>query len=165
MIETDFKCSRCGFCCRALLSLKSGVVMGMSLTKEEVDMFDPKYISPCMAIGTDKPSHIIIYQLNRGICPFINEKNECKIYQKRPLVCQSFPIEVTFMGGIVHSECSQSKVLPKDGTAITDAGIKINQYILKNFKEISSKKRKMWYYDLATKKWVVASNPFLKTQY
>ena len=34
---------------------------------------------------------IINWQLDYDTCPFLNNKNECDIYEHRPLVCKSFP--------------------------------------------------------------------------
>ncbi len=38
------------------------------------------------------PERIMSYQLGVNICPHITEKNSCKIYEKRPLICRAFPL-------------------------------------------------------------------------
>lgn len=67
-----------------------GMLQGLCLTKEEAKEFDPKFIMPYIAIGDKEPTTIVYYQLILADCPHLNEKNECKIYEKRPLIC-SFP--------------------------------------------------------------------------
>jgi Fe-S-cluster containining protein len=156
-----FKCSRCGACCRNLLTDEFGVLSGLSLTEEEICFFDSELIKPNMGLGNGKSINIITYQLNQSVCPHIDEKNKCKIYEKRPLVCQSYPVEVSVSGGIVRPECPQSFNIPKDGSALTDAGLIFNQILLKKFKQKGDKESILWFFDLSTNRWTIIPDTFL----
>ena len=152
MSEIGFSCSKCGWCCRTLLVEQ----FGLFLTEDEKTLFDSKYVAPYMALGIDKPSNIIAYQLNQAVCPYINENNNCTIYNKRPLACQSYPIQVTILGSMVEADCPQAKYLQKDGSLMTESGIKANQYIMAKIRKYCKKGSKMWLFNLATKKWTIA---------
>ena len=49
-----------------------GILSGLSLTEIERSLFDPKLISPSMALGNKKTINIITYQLNQAVCPHID---------------------------------------------------------------------------------------------
>ena len=91
MSEAVFNCRKCGTCCRNLLEYINGVKAGLLLTVKEIDLFPSEMISPKMAIGIAGPEQMICYQLSVDNCPYINEKSECRTYDKRPLMCRAFP--------------------------------------------------------------------------
>jgi hypothetical protein len=62
----DFKCTKCGYCCRNLLAEEFGITSGLSLTEKEICLFDPKFVSPHMALGNEKTINIITFQLNQA---------------------------------------------------------------------------------------------------
>ena len=88
-----FQCKKCGTCCRNLFDDIEGIRMGLVLTAKEVSLFPSEMISPSSALGTEKRKKIITYQLNANTCPHIDNKNNCLIYEKRPLRCKSYPYE------------------------------------------------------------------------
>ena len=118
-----------------------------------------------MAIGDKKPTNIILYQLNLSECPQINEKNECKIYEKRPLICRAFPVRPTFGRSIILPRCPQvGKYFAGEGTMcpvfIDDDKIEeaVSQIILNalTWKQKCMQERlKLWIFDLATKQWII----------
>ena len=155
MSETEFKCSKCGYCCRTLFAYFGVVIMGLSLTKNETCLFDKKYIFPHMAIGTKEPTEVIMYQLALAKCPHLNEKNECLIYEKRPLACQCYPVDANPMSISVSEDCPQA-VLLKGESYVTEAQVKKNEYIFNAYRRFPDKNFKMWFFDLATRKWLLA---------
>lgn len=67
----NFKCKKCGKCCSNYLPL----------TENEF-----KEIKK-MAIKENKH----LYNKNwYDICPFLNNKNKCEIYENRPLICREY---------------------------------------------------------------------------
>jgi Fe-S-cluster containining protein len=92
-----FKCLKCGKCCRNLLKDEDGVVSGLMLFPDEIGLFPDKFVYPGLGLGFNrfdpaKPESIICYQLDLADCPYLSQENECQIYQKRPLICQVFPL-------------------------------------------------------------------------
>ena len=153
-----FECKRCGKCCRNLLEDIKGIRKGLVLTAKEVSLFPSEMISPSLAVGTEKRKKPITYQLNANICPHIDNKNECLIYDKRPLMCKAFPYE----SGNFSNRCtvfSYRKVgqfycdfMPSESQI--DASEKLNRYIWNRFQKYFIKGIKVWEYDLATKNWI-----------
>jgi Fe-S-cluster containining protein len=156
----EFNCTKCGACCRELLTDEYGITSGLSLIESEICLFDLKLVKPNMGLGDVKTINVITYQLNQMVCPHIDERNNCKIYDKRPLVCQSYPVEVTLTGGIVRPECPQSFSIPKDGSALTDAGLTFNQILMKKFKQFGDKRSILWFFDLSSNKWTIVPDTF-----
>jgi len=62
-------------------------------------------------VKTSKPL-VLTYNLNNDRCVFLEEENNCSIYENRPLVCRSFPLVTSGLGmaGIVFHryECPRS---------------------------------------------------------
>jgi Fe-S-cluster containining protein len=158
--EIIFYCTKCGICCNSLLENIDGIVNGLHLTEKETRLFQPELVSPQTAIGFGKPEKIISYQLNVAVCPHLGQKNECRIYEKRPLACQSYPIHVNGLdvkcpqiGSVIKEgefcECEFSEIEKK-------AVEKINRYYLNRTKEYFEKGAKLWRFDLSTRKWVIS---------
>lgn len=156
----DFTCTKCGQCCRNLLNDEFGITQGLTLTEIEINLFDPKFVKPNMALGNEKTINIITYQLNQAVCPYIDESNNCKIYDKRPLMCQSYPVEVTVLGSIVREDCPQSFCIANDGTSLPEAGLILNQYLTQKFKKFWYKGSLLWFFDLSTNKWTIIPDTF-----
>jgi Fe-S-cluster containining protein len=154
---SDFECKNCATCCRNLLETKEGKSKGLTLTEKEANLFPSSMVSPKFAIGLNAPETVILYQLNVKCCPNVNEKNLCQIYQRRPLVCQSFPI----ISGAISNKC---KVFAyrKVGLSYSEpyamkkqlgASDKLDKYIENRLRKQSKKGLILWEYDLATKQW------------
>jgi hypothetical protein len=138
---------------------EKGIILGLFLTEKETSFFNPKQICPQCGIGVERPENIIAFQLNLGVCPHISEKNECKIYDRRPLACQSFPIEPTPLGNIVNAECPQAGSLTRNPELVfSEAGEKILRYLGKGFVKYRKRGSKLWYFNLGTKRWVAMSD-------
>lgn len=153
-----FQCKKCGACCRNLFDDIRGIRKGLVLTAKEVSLFSSEMISPSSAVGTEKQKKPITYQLNANTCPHIDDKNECLIYDKRPLICKAFPYESgNFSGkctvfsyrkvGQIYCDFAPSRFQ-------IDASEKLNRYIRNRFQKYFMKGIRVWDYDLATKNWV-----------
>lgn len=96
----EFKCHKCGKCCKDF---------------ESVSIFDfelQRFLQNAQKIGynpkiTIKPENtrsigdkflIILYTWEKGEipCPFLNEKNQCRIYNEKPLFCSLYPFPQEF---------------------------------------------------------------------
>ena len=143
----------------------------MFLTSEEAKLFPSRLISPSLAFGVNKPKKVIAYQLNVDICPHLTETNQCRIYEKRPLTCKSFPFVTTLVGStispVVSTACPfiSSKVKAeglrevKLSSTEIESAQKMNRYLInqcqKHFNFTVGSK--LWYFDLKTKKWIIRS--------
>jgi Fe-S-cluster containining protein len=92
----DFRCLRCGKCCSNLLAEHKGVVRGLTLLPDELDIFDESVVRP--AIGRGERPHgrsfeVIAYQMTEEICPHL-EEGLCRIYPDRPSSCRQFPFSL-----------------------------------------------------------------------
>ena len=68
---SNFKCKKCGKCCSNFLPLR----------KEEIKT---------MKRLAKKENRHLLMQDWYDICPFLNYKNECDIYDNRPLICKEY---------------------------------------------------------------------------
>lgn len=66
-----FECSKCGKCCSNYLPLQKEEIKTMKklAIKENKQLLNKEWYS---------------------ICPFLNYKNECDIYENRPLICREY---------------------------------------------------------------------------
>ncbi len=158
MVEkSEFQCQRCAKCCRNLLENKNGILRGLPLTEKEAVLFSKEIVSPKVGIGVNKVSEIVLYQLNINCCPSINEQNECEIYLKRPLMCQSFPI----VAGSISNRCVVFQYRkpglqysePYRLTRQVEASEKLEKYTQNRIQKYHKKGLRIWEYDLMTKKW------------
>lgn len=156
-----FQCKKCGTCCRNLLEDIRGIRKGLVLTAKEVSLFPSEMISPSLAMGTEKRKIPITYQLNVNTCPHIDNKNECLIYDKRPLMCKAFPYE----SGDFSNKCtvfSYRKVGQRycdfaPSRFQIDASEKLNRYIMNRYRKHFKKGIKIWDYDLAAEQWILGT--------
>ena len=153
------ECLKCGACCRHLLDDRGGIVKGLVLTESEKSLFPEDIVSPNIAVGRRKPEHMINYQLNVQVCPFVGEKNECGIYEKRPLVCRAFP----FVQSNCSVKCQRTRQLfKKSGLKIdfpiplieNEADQKRERYVQNRCKRYMRNDSKMWEFDVAKKNWI-----------
>jgi Fe-S-cluster containining protein len=158
----QFKCEKCGFCCRTLLQYESEYLVGLSLFPEETKLFDPKIVVPFMAFGISEPTTITSYQLTVAVCPHINERNECNIYENRPLICKAFPIIPAFPHTKLAPKCPQishhSTYRENGNTLFDDKQCEdaIQEISVRVMTRIQREKgAKLWLYDLTTKKWIM----------
>lgn len=162
MNEKIFNCSKCGYCCRTLWEHQEGILLGLALlTQEEKELFNPKDIVPKWSIGKKHPTEILCYQMKLAVCPHLNEKNECLVYQKRPLVCRSFPMTYTIEKSSADIKCPQiSKYSEKElyqlwfSDEIDKAMIRIT-VLVRNLLKKQKNGLNFWNFDIASNKWII----------
>jgi Fe-S-cluster containining protein len=157
-----FRCRECGLCCHDLLDDRGGTKRGLTLTTKEASLFNPNLIVPLAAFGYEKPETIFLYQLETNDCPFVDQKNKCLIYEKRPLVCRAFPLSQ----GSFSTKCALFRFLkdfPENmvkvymdwGKTQLDAERALDEYIVASFRENFSEGIATWSFDLASERWVM----------
>ena len=154
-----FTCKKCGTCCRNLIEDVHGVKTGLLLTVKEIGLFPSNMISPKLAIGREKPEKVIQYQLNVDNCPHVNEKNECQIYEKKPLMCKAFPYEtqtVSVKCPVIGSHMKENQFCEVEiSSTELEASEKMNRHILNRFKKFFQKGQRIWEFDLDIGNWTV----------
>ena len=154
----DFECLRCGTCCRSILQISNGIKRGIPLTEKEVRQFPSETVSPRLAVGSTRPETVILWQLNTNFCPNINSINQCQTYEKRPLICKSFPIVASAISNrckvFSYRKVGFSYSEPYRMKSQLEASDKLSAYIKNRIKKHCLKGFKMWEYDLETNKWV-----------
>jgi len=157
-----FACIQCGTCCRNLIEDVNGIANGLHLTLKETRLFPSELISPYFAIGTKQSKHIISYQLNVDVCPHLTGENECRIYEKRPLTCKAFPLEITLFKSTASVKCPIIGSQMKEGefreiefsSTELEASTKLNRYLWNRFQKYGKANSKFWKFDLRTKTWI-----------
>ena len=179
MVKIIFKCLRCGRCCRQLLvdmTFIEGGLSGLSLSITESKLFPKKFISPQTGIGLERsgPKHVLSYQLNVNVCPYISEDNLCKIYSSRPLACQAFSLRSLGLFGTTladPADCSfveqaEKKFGSLTGIRMTPENFKapeewkavaeMNKRIMKSYLDHFEDARILWFFDLKSKEWQIS---------
>ena len=149
---------------------------GLGIFSDERTLFPDELVSPHVGLGWGSPSgpkHVVSYQLNVNDCPNLSEDNRCKVYDKRPLVCQAFPLRLS-EGREPHnaSGCSFMKEVGKDvdslkrlrltkleefmGRKELQAINEMNKLIDKSIIDHPMDARVIWVFDLKNKEWHVA---------
>lgn len=160
MSSIKFQCLQCGECCQKLISTsKVHKQLGLSLLPEEISIFPMELVFPCLSIGRrGQAKTIILFQLGVMRCPFLTG-NGCRIYDNRPLACQTFPIQIKGDNPLaitLDSGCQWYKKHAKNNKLIIDirdfakevkAGLTLHKYS-DQFSEGG-----LWAFDLKNKIW------------
>lgn len=161
-----FQCLKCGYCCRHLLNEVDFGLAGLFLLPEETKLFPKDKIFPLYGFGIKgrsrpRPIEIGMYQYAEMTCIHLTQDNLCKIYDKRPLICRAFPLEVSPFGGCAHRECTAIKGMLREWEFVRveelfddpeiQANIAINERLLQMARKYFPKV--LWAFDLKTKKW------------
>lgn len=178
MVKIVFKCLRCGRCCKNLFKELEGALSGLSLSHDEKNLFPNNLVSQQTGIGwgLSGPKHIVNYQLNVNVCPQLSQNNLCKVYYKRPLTCQAFPLtamglgisatiaspkDCSFVEETERKKGSLDNLLPmtpkkfrapKEWQAIA----KINRQLRKSFEDNPMDARVLWIFNLKNKEWGIS---------
>lgn len=80
-----FKCVQCGKCCYPA---------ALSLTEADHRVISQEHDAVAIVENPDPPfTHALMC---KGKCPFLTQDTLCRIWEKRPAVCASFPLTFTF---------------------------------------------------------------------
>ena len=86
--EDNFKCVKCGQCCRPIVKLSPDDVVRIEKSgalREEFLAFDPQ---------EEAPIHKDTIRRVNGVCMFLRRKGDefiCSIYDHRPGICRKYP--------------------------------------------------------------------------
>lgn len=89
------ECVQCGRCCSHLR--KGNNTVGLTIFPEEIHLFPESTIRPHLGKGVEGPTKIFTYQHTENVCIHLKD-NLCRIYDRRPLMCRSFPVKVGARG-------------------------------------------------------------------
>jgi len=151
-----FKCYRCGYCCRNLVTESPYGLVGMFLMPGERRLFPKTNIRPYLAVGMNGPDKNIAYQYAEMVCPHITEDNRCKIYDQRPMTCRAYPLIEDARGIGLCGDCkwvqTMRHLLPFRLTKIA------NKSMIQGYIQIISlirrnSIRRGWIYNLADHQW------------
>ena len=81
MTKSDFNCKQCGNCCACVLMV----------SQKEINRIK-NYINKYHIQPTNRNN--ILNDEFVDICPFLDEKNNCKIYEVRPEICRWFRCDI-----------------------------------------------------------------------
>lgn len=172
MAKIVFKCLRCGRCCRNLFKEFEGQLHGLSLFSDEKKLFPNKLVSPQTGIGwgLSGPKYVVNHQLNVNVCPHLSKDNLCRVYDKRPLACQAFPLiamapwtigDCTVVEEIerkIGSLYNLLPITPKNFRASKEwqAIAKMNSQLIESYARANVMDgRVLWGFDLKNKEWQI----------
>lgn len=127
-MDDIFKCKMCGNCCRnirgrtertSLPPLPSFVFKAVPLSlmtiglqeweistlRERAEQFSVDLKIKADSILWDQNTETPIatqWNLDHDDCPFLSTENKCRIYDKRPLICQAYPLEAFGLLSLDH---------------------------------------------------------------
>ena len=162
MSETaEFRCIRCGRCCRSLLSEDRGILRGLTLLPEETSLFPESVVRPAVGVGRspdDSNFRVLAYQLAVEPCPNLRE-NRCAVYGDRPSSCRQFPfsLEPSGDGGPllgIDLNCPAAARLLESYAQISFEGREDAERLLRVKELIAQNPKRAWFYDLKTDRWV-----------
>jgi Fe-S-cluster containining protein len=156
----------CGSCCKDLVVTIDRIASGLYLLPNELALFSDDIVFPCIGLDNSanlfNPEFIALYQMTANNCLYLTEGNKCGIYDKRPLVCRSFPLTLPQSKEIsvplISKKCRfMSKYSRRGKVAKVDfsgpeeerAFGEISRY----FKEVLGKYRWIRFFDFRTKLW------------
>jgi len=153
----DFKCNRCGTCCREEEVVRVTIIDIFRIAKY-LNLAPATFFKTyCNISDPFKYGYKALYIKTRGGCPFYKE-NKCSIYEIRPLICVAYPFTHTDLEhsiykfeGVTFDVCSITDV---PYTAVLEGDVELlitndlaiqlsNQYLRENhdkFNEVTAKK-------------------------
>jgi Fe-S-cluster containining protein len=157
----EFRCIRCGKCCRSLLSEDKGILRGLTLLPEEVHLFPEDVVRPAIGVGRrphDIKFRVLACQLAVEPCPHLKETG-CAIYGDRPSSCRQFPFSLEPSGGDgqllgVDLNCPSVARLLDAYAHISFEGREAAERLLRIKERLAQNPRRAWFYDLRTDRWV-----------
>ena len=139
-----FECKKCGKCCRNLRgrtkrkeppSLPPDLFGNLSMSERTIMLFEWEVtdlqlvaegltvdfrVKPDFMIWDDLSNVplVLSWNLDHDDCPFISKENRCLAQDRKPLVCQSYPLQVSGLVGetdrmsFLLSDCPNAMPLP-----------------------------------------------------
>lgn len=88
----SFECQRCGQCCGDISRKKRKILLLKSEVKRIADIAGLREEGFAVKLPANGPYRYVMKKKG-GKCVFL-ERNSCKIYPLRPLVCRTYPFSV-----------------------------------------------------------------------
>jgi Fe-S-cluster containining protein len=114
-------------------------------------------VRPHYGKGVSKPSIIFTYQYTENICIHLKD-NMCTIYDSRPLMCRSFPVQLGVNGIRFSPGCRavldiipRSKVMNNDLPEVK-AAMEMGERLLEFYRDLGENELK-WKYNLISEAW------------
>lgn len=160
--KIKFECLKCGECCRNLhIKVEKIGTIGLFLLPNELGLFPAETVVPLYGAGLKgksrpRPEVIYAYQILQNVCPHLTEENLCDVYDRRPLACRAFPLEIALLNTQctwVNQHFKENNSTPRSQLDLGD----IPKYHDMLFKHIGSYAKRyfyMWAWNLKTRKWV-----------
>ena len=158
----SYICRQCGKCCRDLIQKDRGILRGLTLLPEEVDLFPEEFVKPYLGLGRrphESGFNVIAYQLTYEDCPKL-EENLCTIYENRPTTCRQFPFSLDLdeenepiLGIDMNCPAASEMVTNMNGT-VEFSDREEAEKLLELSRKVTVNPRKAWVYDLGSMKWV-----------
>jgi len=157
-----FECLKCGECCRNLhIKVEKIGTVGLFLLPNERGLFPAETVIPLYGAGLKgksrpRPEVIFAYQILQSICPHLTEENLCDVYDRRPIACRAFPLQIIML----DRRCTWVKERFQEGESTPRSNIDLGnmqKYHDMLFNYIGSYAKEylyMWAWDLSSQKWV-----------
>jgi len=101
LVQEYVHCQKCGQCCK----YDKVDIFAEDVKRLERFGLPREYVMSFVRFEGEKA-----YLIATGGCPFLNEKNECEVYEARPDTCWRYPIQYPKDGRIVvRCECQAAK--------------------------------------------------------
>jgi Fe-S-cluster containining protein len=164
VLETmsKYECKQCGKCCRDLLQTDRGILRGLTLLPDEVDLFPEDMVKPYLGLGKrpyESGFTVIAYQLAVEECTKLVE-NMCTVYETRPTTCRQFPFSLDIdedndpvIGIDMNCPAASEMVSSLDGQVEFTDRIEAEK-LFELSRKVTVNPRKAWIYDLGSMKWV-----------
>jgi Fe-S-cluster containining protein len=157
--DVKFQCQKCAKCCHTLLACDKGILRGLTLFPDEVNLINKDNVNPAIGQGTcpkDPEFRIIAYQLTENDCPHLKD-NICEIYDQRPNSCRQFPfsMEPGAQGPLLSIDlnCPAIVQLIDSGNRFKFMERENAEKFLIIKKMVQLKPKLYWFYNLKTNEW------------
>ena len=159
---TKYDCKQCGNCCRDLIQNDRGILGGLPLLPEELNLFPEEIVKPYLGLGKrpyESGFKVIAYQLTVDECPKLVE-NLCTMYETRPTTCRQFPFSLDIdedneqvLGIEMNCPAASEMVNNMEGT-IEFTNREEVEKLFELSRKVTVNPRKAWVYDLGSIRWV-----------
>lgn len=136
---------------------KGDETTGLTLFPEETHLFLEDTIRPYLGKGVNSVSEVFTYQHTGNVCINLVD-NKCRVYEKRPTMCRSFPVKVGEHGLRFISGCPGVKEMLKHSRNLThdmyevQAAISMTERLYDFYKSFKEGERR-WKYNLVKEEW------------
>ena len=149
------ECVKCGRCCSHLRI--GDEESGLTLFPDEIHLFPEEKVRPHLGKGENDASMIFTYQHTENVCVHFID-NMCNIYERRPLMCRSFPVRLGANGLRFAPGCKavldimRSKETMDSRVPEVEAAMQMAERLLEYHRGFAENDQK-WKYSLVSEGW------------